>query len=50
MPTFDNLTAFDLVVDRMQELGLWCVSFYFYFFFIKDMTNAGDRLMYDMRW
>ncbi|KAK7684428.1 hypothetical protein QCA50_012375 [Cerrena zonata] len=23
VPTFDNLTAFDLVVDRMQELGLW---------------------------
>ncbi|CAL1698528.1 unnamed protein product [Somion occarium] len=23
VPTFDNLTALDLVIDRMQELGLW---------------------------
>jgi hypothetical protein len=23
VPTFDNLTAFDAVVDRMQELGLY---------------------------
>ena len=23
VPTFDNLTALNLVVERMQELGLW---------------------------
>ena len=23
VPTFDNLTAFNLMVDKMEELGLW---------------------------
>jgi hypothetical protein len=23
IPSFDNLTAFDLMVDKMEELGLW---------------------------
>ena len=23
IPPFDNLTAFDLVVDKVEELGLW---------------------------
>jgi hypothetical protein len=23
IPTFDNLTAFNLMVDKMEELGLW---------------------------
>jgi hypothetical protein len=23
IPPFDNLTAFDLMVDKMEELGLW---------------------------
>jgi hypothetical protein len=26
IPTFDNLTALSLVLDRMEELGLWLVS------------------------
>jgi hypothetical protein len=26
IPTFDNLTALSLVLDRMEQLGLWLVS------------------------
>lgn len=25
VPTFDNATALELVLDRMEELGLWLV-------------------------
>jgi len=23
IPSYDNLTVFDLMVDKMEELGLW---------------------------
>jgi hypothetical protein len=25
VPTFDNATALELVLDRMEELGLWLI-------------------------